>query len=363
MVSSGTITSVAGNGFQAFSGDGGLATNASLFSPLAMTLDPGGNLYIADKENDRIREIPRGAPTLSVSTTILNFEASSGGGPTQTQSLGVTASIPSVEFTVTITPSSAAHWLIPNYSAGATPLLLTFLADPTSLAPGTYSATVTVNAPVAVPATQTISVTFSVGMGEPPTLQLDKNSVSFGFPQHGTPRSQLVQVRNIGGGALAFTVTTATQSGGPWLSATPSSGTAQPGSPALLTITADPSGLQTGTYLGTVTVAAGSQSQSILVVASISALSQAILLGQAGLSFLAVSGGGLVPPQSFGVYNTGTGVMAWKVTTSTITGGAWFAVTPDSEASPTLRRHPSRELPSPSIRPDWRRVDITVWCA
>ena len=64
-----------------------------------------------------------------------------------------------------------------------------------------------------------------------------------------------------------------------------------------------------------------------------SSLSQAILLGQAGISFLAVSGGGIVPPQSFGVYNTGTGVMPWSVSTSTVTGGPWLQATPNAGSS------------------------------
>jgi RHS repeat-associated protein len=55
-VSTGIITTVAGNGNWAFSGDGGPATNAAL-SPAGIALDSAGNLYIADSENDRIREV------------------------------------------------------------------------------------------------------------------------------------------------------------------------------------------------------------------------------------------------------------------------------------------------------------------
>ena len=329
-VSNGIITTVAGGGF---SGDGGLATNASLDIPLGVAVDSTGNIYIADTLDQRVREVLAIPPSVSVTTTSLTFEAPSGGAPTARQTVGVTTNIPNVQFSVAITPSSAAQWLIPNYSSGATPLVLTFLADPTSLAPGTYTATITINALVASPATQSIAVTFVVDPGQPPTLKLDHDSVSFGFPKQGTARSQLVQVKNAGGGALSFTVTTSTQSGGQWLSASPASGSATPGSPALLTITADPTSLQTGTYQGMVTVTAGSQSQTVLVVASVSALNQAILLGQAGLSFLAVSGGGIVPPQSFGVYNVGTGVMSWNVATSTVSGGAWLQATPNTGTS------------------------------
>jgi trimeric autotransporter adhesin len=56
-VSGGTIATVAGNGNQGFSGDTGLATAASLNSPLGLTVDSSGNLYIADTGNNRVRMV------------------------------------------------------------------------------------------------------------------------------------------------------------------------------------------------------------------------------------------------------------------------------------------------------------------
>jgi len=53
----GTITTIAGNGMAGFSGDGGLASNASLMFPLGMAMDSVGNLYVADANNHRIRRI------------------------------------------------------------------------------------------------------------------------------------------------------------------------------------------------------------------------------------------------------------------------------------------------------------------
>src|SRR5262249_1015295 len=53
-VSSGIITTVAGNGVKGYSGDGGQATNAQLGSPTALKIDSGGNLYIADGHAVRI---------------------------------------------------------------------------------------------------------------------------------------------------------------------------------------------------------------------------------------------------------------------------------------------------------------------
>ena len=54
---SGIIATVAGNGIGWFSGDGGLATNASLYYPSGVAVDITGNIYIADSFNNRIRMV------------------------------------------------------------------------------------------------------------------------------------------------------------------------------------------------------------------------------------------------------------------------------------------------------------------
>ena len=54
---SGTITTIAGNGTVAFAGDGGPATKASFFNPFGLVVDSNGNIYIADSSNNRIRKI------------------------------------------------------------------------------------------------------------------------------------------------------------------------------------------------------------------------------------------------------------------------------------------------------------------
>jgi hypothetical protein len=51
----GTLTRVAGNGVLGWTGDGGPATNAGLYSPLALAFDSFNNLYIADW--NRIRKV------------------------------------------------------------------------------------------------------------------------------------------------------------------------------------------------------------------------------------------------------------------------------------------------------------------
>lgn len=53
----GTVTTIAGTGSYGFSGDGGPATSAMLFSPWGVAIDTAGNIYIADNVNFRVRRI------------------------------------------------------------------------------------------------------------------------------------------------------------------------------------------------------------------------------------------------------------------------------------------------------------------
>jgi sugar lactone lactonase YvrE len=53
----GSITTVAGNGTAGYAGDGGLATQAELNTPGGIVIDRTGNLYFVDFENSRIREV------------------------------------------------------------------------------------------------------------------------------------------------------------------------------------------------------------------------------------------------------------------------------------------------------------------
>ena len=55
--SNGNIQAFAGNNFVAYSGDGGLPTNAELNDPGAVFVDSSGNVFIADTSNSAIREV------------------------------------------------------------------------------------------------------------------------------------------------------------------------------------------------------------------------------------------------------------------------------------------------------------------
>jgi sugar lactone lactonase YvrE len=63
----GIISTVVGNGISGYNGDGGPATAAQLAMPASVAFDSAGNLYIADRFNDRIRKV---MPSGIISTVV-----------------------------------------------------------------------------------------------------------------------------------------------------------------------------------------------------------------------------------------------------------------------------------------------------
>ena len=80
----GVITTVAGNGTEGFDGDGGPATEAKINNPRGVTVDSKGNLYISDTANNRIRKVDTSG---NISTLAGNGNAAySGDGAASTSS-------------------------------------------------------------------------------------------------------------------------------------------------------------------------------------------------------------------------------------------------------------------------------------
>jgi trimeric autotransporter adhesin len=63
-MTAGDIYTIAGNGTAGYSGDGGKATAAELYLPLGASVDPAGDLVIADTDNARIRLVAADTGTL-----------------------------------------------------------------------------------------------------------------------------------------------------------------------------------------------------------------------------------------------------------------------------------------------------------
>ena len=95
---SGIITTVAGNGYGAgagygnYTGDGGLATHATLYNPVSIAVDPAGDIFISDQLNNVIREVnPSGIINTVAGNGVFSFGGD--GGPAIKAEFGYPAGV------------------------------------------------------------------------------------------------------------------------------------------------------------------------------------------------------------------------------------------------------------------------------
>lgn len=83
MISSGNISTVAGDGTGGYTGDKAAATSAEMLTPAAVAVDSNGNIYIADTFNHVIREVVTGATATAAGVAagdIITFAGDNTGG-------------------------------------------------------------------------------------------------------------------------------------------------------------------------------------------------------------------------------------------------------------------------------------------
>jgi len=243
-----------------------------------------------------------------------------------------------VSFTYSFTLAGGS--LPPGISLSASGLLS---GTPTTA--GQYSFTINLNLSISAPGVPGFSYSFpfpfSIGVQGPtgPQISVQPGLLSFPFTLNAAAASQSVSVINQGAQAVAYSASASTKTGGSWLSVS-GPGSAPAFGQGSIQVTADPTGLDAGTYTGYVTVTAGASQFNVSVVMTVTGSQQIISLSQTGLTFRAVAGGGAPAPQSYGVLNGGAGSLTWTATGSTLSGSNWLTWTPLNGSSSATAASP-----------------------
>jgi hypothetical protein len=142
---SGTISTVAGNGTYNYSGDGGAATSAELAYPEGVVVDGSGNIYIADSYNQRIREVSAAVvvpsitsftPTTAATGTTVTITGTGFTGATAVTFGGVAATsftvVSSTSITAVVASGSSGSVSVTTGGGTATKAGFTYTIPPTT---------------------------------------------------------------------------------------------------------------------------------------------------------------------------------------------------------------------------------------
>ena len=257
------------------------------------------------------------------------------GTTASSQNIGLTSrrSQP-ITYTATATTVSGAGWLAVSPGGTLGPFQST-------------AATVTVNAAALPAGTYTGLVSLALSSGEnftipvlltvtsnQQTLLLSQTGLSFQAVQGGTnPPSQSVSVLNGGAGSLNFSVSSTVLSGGSWLSASPTSGSATAGSsgPAV-SVSVNSAGLAPGNYYGTVQFSAPNvpnspQTTSVVLTVTSPAQSPGPSLSATGVIFVSQAGGSATA-KTITVTNPSPNPLSYSSTAFSDNNGDFYSISP-----------------------------------
>jgi sugar lactone lactonase YvrE len=202
------ITTVAGNGTDRFSGDGGPATSAELCYPSAVAVDDSGNLFIADTYNNRVRQVNL-PPFVALSASTLAFSSQPVGGTSAPQTITLTntgyaqLNLAGINITGDNSGDFAYTSTCGGTLAAAQNCTISVAFTPTAGGTRTGMLTVTDNAS---DSPQTVSLS---GTGTGPGINLSPSSVSFGNQLVGTTSPvQTVTLTNSGTATLNISAVT-----------------------------------------------------------------------------------------------------------------------------------------------------------
>jgi len=233
-----------------------------------------------------------------------------------------------------------SNWLAVSPATGSTtpnsPASVTVTATPGSLAPGTYTCTLTVSGTSAANA---IVIPVSASISAPATkLLLTQSGLNFQVaPGGGTPLPRNFGILNIGQGSMTWSAAATTYSGGSWLSISPASGTvtAPFTDVSQVGVSVDPSKIivdpakPVGTYYGRVDVnVPGLLVQSVTIVLNVSSAWTSDIY-PSGLVFTGVPGAN-PGSQTFSIANLASQPLSFTSSRLTPGGASWFVHVPTS---------------------------------
>jgi uncharacterized protein (TIGR03437 family) len=278
--------------------------------------------------------------TISAFPGSFNFVYQIGGPAPVVQNLEV-GGTPGQTVNVTVSTTAGGAWLSVAVLTGVTPFTVPVWANPTSLAAGSYTGTITLtsagasNSPVAIP------VGFLVSGGA--LLSVNPGALRFsaitGAP---APIPQTLTLTPTSAGSFAYSAaaSVSTPVGGTWLSVTPISGTTTNPTPnAALQISVNATGLTAGTYAGQITIAAPAAGNPSVVIPVQLNVDQAanLSVSPGSLSFNFQAGEATPPAKALSVAVTAGPQVSYTAVAAVTSppGGTWLSISASGGTTPS----------------------------
>jgi uncharacterized protein (TIGR03437 family) len=320
----GGATVFAGTGQRGSAGDTQPAISAELSSPSGLAFDAAGNLYIADAGNARVRKVstsgiittvagnglfnmPVNGPALAVPISGVMFLAIDSSGSIFAANEGTVFKISNGTLTVyeqvalgsTGDGGLATNTNINIYGLTIDPSGNLYLSDPF------------------------ITNRIHEVVAAPPTWALTPTGLNLQAYTGTPPAPQTIGVTGLAG--MAYSVTTGTSNGKPWLRASVNAGLV----PSTIQVTADPTGLAPGSYDGAVMIlvpaALPPRAVNVHLIVNPAPLPQFTVLTRA-LSLTVPQGGSSV--QTISIANPTQQPVSFTASAATSNGGTWLSVSP-----------------------------------
>jgi hypothetical protein len=264
----------------------------------------------------------------------LSFTMTQGGANPLPQVFTLASTGTTFPYAATVANSTGGSWLTINPSNYGccginTPNnIIANVSVPPTLAAGTYSAEIIVNASGGL-MNLTVPVTLYVEPNTAAYFDSLPGALSYSMATGGfAPPSQPLQIRNAGAGELAWTAIVTTSDGGNWLTISSASGTA----PAAPQVSVSPAklpglGLVAGTFIGQVILSTDGNSVTVPVVVTVGAN---VFRQENGLNFNKTFGGPSPLPQLINFASTGTSFAYSATAVSNSGGGNWLSISPSN---------------------------------
>ena len=249
--------------------------------------------------------------TISAPTTTLTFDQVAGGPAPAAQTIAVTGTPGTLNFTVATSQNTA--WLSVTPATGTTPGSVKVTASAGSLAVGKYNGSVIITSTGATGSPITVPVVLNVVASQ--TLSANPASLTFAYTVgQSAPAAQTLAIASSGG---AVPITVQVPASASWLKVTPTSGT----TPANLTVTATPGALTAGTYNTSISVTSPSSLTTLSVPVAFTVVQVPQPVVNAIGNAASYSTGSISPGENIVIFGTGVGPAT--LTAGTVANGAW----------------------------------------